>query len=260
MYEFVATSSEVIPVLASDIECIERTYGIEFPEVLRNYYLLHNGRAILRCEVETEGQVLTPWIMIPLKYGEPDFEEVMQAHIQVFSTEAKKYPFVMDTLGRLICWDGIDGSVSVLSEDSHHFTPVCQSIQEFFLLMGAYCQAIKDWDQREKYGQRSGLDMSEIRYVPLGSVVLLHGGTQKVMIVGRGLNVSDNGEQYYFDYGGVLYPNGFEGERMAYFNHENIERVFFAGYDDDDNEMMNARLNDYVNSHPGLKRRKIGEQ
>ena len=97
--------------------------------------------------------------------------------------------------------------------------------------------------------------MSKMNYAPLGSVVVLKGGTQRMIIIARGLNVQDNGETYYFDYGGALYPQGLTGDQMAYFNHDAIGRIFFEGYRDDDNDIMNEKLNEYVEGHPDLKRR-----
>lgn len=97
--------------------------------------------------------------------------------------------------------------------------------------------------------------MTKINYVPLGSVVLLNGGSQRMLIIARGLNVENEGSTYFFDYGGVPYPNGLTGDQMAYFNHDSIERVFFEGYRDDANEIMNDRLNEYIAQHPELKRK-----
>ena len=48
--------------------------------------------------------------------------------------------------------------------------------------------------------------MEKINYIPLGSIVLLSGGTQKVMIISRGLNVQNGGRVLFFDYAGVPYP------------------------------------------------------
>lgn len=92
-------------------------------------------------------------------------------------------------------------------------------------------------------------------FIPLGSVVLLKGGTKRVMIMGHGLSVKDGEETYFFDYAAVLYPEGFIGQDMLYFNHEDIETVFFTGYDDDDNKTVNIRLNEFVAANPNLKRR-----
>ncbi len=101
------------------------------------------------------------------------------------------------------------------------------------------------------------VNMDKVDFLPLGSVVVLKGGARRVIIIGRGLNVANEGETYFFDYGGVPYPTGLIGNRMAYFNHDAIERVFFKGYTDDQDEIVVNRLNDYIEQTPGLKRKEL---
>lgn len=96
--------------------------------------------------------------------------------------------------------------------------------------------------------------MENINYIPLGSVVYLKGGIKKVMVVARAINVTNDGKQYFFDYGGVLYPEGIVGDQMAYFNHDDISGVYFQGCDDDENKGMTEAINKFVASHPDLLR------
>lgn len=93
-----------------------------------------------------------------------------------------------------------------------------------------------------------------IKYVALGSVVLLKGGTQKMLIISRALNVKNGQDTFFFDYGAVPYPDGLVSDRMAYFNHESISNVIFEGYTDAENENMIANINDYLEKNPKLKR------
>ena len=96
--------------------------------------------------------------------------------------------------------------------------------------------------------------MEKIEYLPLGSIVLLKEGVRKVLIIGRALNVKKGDKTYYFDYGGVLYPDGLTGDEMVYFNHDGVVRVYLYGYKDDDNDIMNENINNYVAEHPDLLR------
>lgn len=67
-------------------------------------------------------------------------------------------------------------------------------------------------------------------YLPIGSVVLLKGGTKPIMIFG--VKQLEEGNNETFDYGGVLYPEGNIGPNFTYFfNHENIDKVLFKGYE-----------------------------
>ena len=54
------------------------------------------------------------------------------------------------------------------------------------------------------------------------------------MIVGRGPIFESDGENVYSDYVGVIYPEGINPEDAIFFNHENIEKVVFEGYKDDE--------------------------
>ncbi|MCI7742502.1 MAG: DUF4176 domain-containing protein [Clostridiales bacterium] len=96
--------------------------------------------------------------------------------------------------------------------------------------------------------------MENINYLPLGSIVYLKGGIKKVMVVARAINVANGGKQYFFDYGGVLYPEGITGDQMVYFNHDDVSSIFFRGCDDEENKGMVEVINKYVVSHPDLLR------
>ena len=72
--------------------------------------------------------------------------------------------------------------------------------------------------------------MSEVKMLPLGSVVILKGNVKKMMIIARLIALPVKGQVYRFDYGACLYPEGMVGDSLIYFNQE--------GYTDDDNEIM----------------------
>lgn len=93
-----------------------------------------------------------------------------------------------------------------------------------------------------------------INYVPLGSIVLLKGGSQKLLVIARALNVKNGGSTFFFDYGAVLYPDGLTGDQMAYFNHDNISKVVFQGYSDVDNENVVENINRYLAANPNINR------
>ena len=74
--------------------------------------------------------------------------------------------------------------------------------------------------------------------LPLGSIVYLEEGTQKLVIVGRGaiFEDPDTKEQVFADYMGVLYPMGLQPESTIFFQHENIDEVVFEGYHDEEED------------------------
>ena len=67
--------------------------------------------------------------------------------------------------------------------------------------------------------------------MPIGSVVMLKEAEKPLMIYGIKQFDSDNPDVEY-DYIGVVYPEGNIGAEFQYlFNHEDIEKVLFRGYD-----------------------------
>lgn len=80
--------------------------------------------------------------------------------------------------------------------------------------------------------------------LPIGSIVLLKEGKKKLMVAGiKQTDVSDLKQEY--DYLGLLYPEGSIGENFQYlFNHEDINEVFFRGYEDEEREVFIGKLSE----------------
>lgn len=72
--------------------------------------------------------------------------------------------------------------------------------------------------------------------LPIGTIVYLSGGNQKVMILNRGAIIEQEGQDVLFDYTGALLPEGLTPEQVYYFNHEDIDDIVFKGYSDIDEE------------------------
>ena len=82
--------------------------------------------------------------------------------------------------------------------------------------------------------------------LPIGSVVRLHDGEKRLMIIGiMQSDASGNSKEYA--YLGILYPEGHIGDRFQYlFNQEDIEEVIFRGFEDDERvEFLNKLTNLY---------------
>lgn len=82
--------------------------------------------------------------------------------------------------------------------------------------------------------------------LPNGSVVLLKDSVKKVMIVG----VCQKGGKTpntVWDYTGVLFPEGYlSGDKMFLFNHEQIDKVFALGYQDEEQMLFKAKVDDIM--------------
>ena len=74
-------------------------------------------------------------------------------------------------------------------------------------------------------------------FYPLGSVVRLKNGTKRIMICGR-LQLRES-DQKIFDYCACYYPEGiFEPKDLFFFQHKDIDVVYFLGYQDKEEEMI----------------------
>lgn len=75
--------------------------------------------------------------------------------------------------------------------------------------------------------------------LPIGSIVYLKEGTSKLMILNRGPilpSEETNGKGTMYDYTGCIYPQGLDPNNVFYFNEENIDKVVFEGYKDEEEE------------------------
>ena len=78
--------------------------------------------------------------------------------------------------------------------------------------------------------------------LPVGSVVQLKDGKKRVMIFGIKQSDEENpGKEY--DYVAVLYPEGNLGTDYQFvFNHSDIERIDFRGYEDEERDAFIQQL------------------
>ena len=88
--------------------------------------------------------------------------------------------------------------------------------------------------------------MNYEKYLPIGTVVMLKGGQKKAMIVGFcAMDRGDQGKMY--DYSGCLYPEGMiSSDKMLLFNHDQIDKVYFLGYTDEEEKQFKSKLNEVL--------------
>ncbi len=87
--------------------------------------------------------------------------------------------------------------------------------------------------------------MNDKKYLPIGTVVILKGGTKKLMITG--FCSIPKGEHKIYDYTGCMYPEGILSSSSSFlFDHEQIENVFFKGYNDEEEIAFKERLNGMI--------------
>ncbi|WP_207694352.1 hypothetical protein DOK67_0000938 [Enterococcus sp. DIV0212c] len=76
----------------------------------------------------------------------------------------------------------------------------------------------------------------EKKLYPLGTIVYLKEGTQKIMVVARGVVYQDEETKsdVFVDYMGCAYPEGIDPSQTLFFNEENIDQVVHEGFSDED--------------------------
>ena len=78
--------------------------------------------------------------------------------------------------------------------------------------------------------------------LPIGSVVLLKDAKKRIMITGFYVKENENSDKMY-DYVGVLYPEGVvQSNKNLVFNHDQIDRIFFRGFNDLEEQQFKDRL------------------
>ncbi len=91
----------------------------------------------------------------------------------------------------------------------------------------------------------------EKEFLPVGSVVLLKGGTKRIMVTGF-CSVDNNEQEKMYDYTGCLYPEGIiNSNEICLFDDNQIEQVFFKGYIDSEEIKFKENLNKTLSNIEG---------
>lgn len=81
------------------------------------------------------------------------------------------------------------------------------------------------------------------KYLPIGSVCLLKGGQRYIVVVGY-LGVSAQDRNTVYDYMGAVYPIGIISSEISFmFNHDQIDKVIYRGFENDESKEFNTKLN-----------------
>lgn len=90
--------------------------------------------------------------------------------------------------------------------------------------------------------------MNTEKFLPIGTVVMLNGGSKRVMITGFCTIASDDNSTMY-DYCGCLYPEGVvSSDKNLLFNHNQIAKIFALGYSDDEEKQFKVKLKEVLDN------------
>lgn len=80
------------------------------------------------------------------------------------------------------------------------------------------------------------------KFLPIGTVVLLNGGTKRLMITGY-CSATQEASDTVYDYVACLFPEGnLAGEDVALFNHSQIQSISHMGLVDDEFNNINKEI------------------
>ena len=86
------------------------------------------------------------------------------------------------------------------------------------------------------------------KYLPIGTVVLLKGGKKRAMITGF-CSVAQENQDKIYDYSGCVYPEGYlSSNQVCLFDHDQIEEIFFVGFEDEEEKAFKEKLNTIVSN------------
>ena len=84
------------------------------------------------------------------------------------------------------------------------------------------------------------------KYLPIGTVVLLKGGKKRAMITGF-CSVAQENQDKIYDYSGCVYPEGYlSSNQVCLFDHDQIEKIYFVGFEDEEEVQFKDKLNTIV--------------
>ena len=80
------------------------------------------------------------------------------------------------------------------------------------------------------------------KFLPVGTVVMLEGGSKRIMI--NGFCAIDPAQpKVMFDYSGVLFPEGaLSSDQALLFNHNQIKEIIHMGLEDEESRKFNLRM------------------
>ncbi len=88
--------------------------------------------------------------------------------------------------------------------------------------------------------------MNYEKYLPIGTVVMLKGGSKRAMIIGFCVTPDEDKTKIY-DYTGCLYPEGMlSSNQSLLFNHDQIEKVDYVGLIDEEETNFKKKLSEVI--------------
>lgn len=86
------------------------------------------------------------------------------------------------------------------------------------------------------------------KYLPIGTVTMLKGGSKRVMITGF-CAIDQEKQGKVWDYSGCMYPEGFlSSTQTCLFDHEQIKEIYHLGLVDEEEKEFKETLRKIINT------------
>ncbi len=141
MYNFIKKVKDEELVTISDILAIEKEFNFQMPEMLKEYYLSYNGASIHDCIFSIDGYEVEVAKLVELKYGVLPLEKIINMDRQDGLIPSNMIPIARNSGGDYYYWNNQNGQVYLyLSDNIEDPVWICESVEEFFLLLQNNCQ------------------------------------------------------------------------------------------------------------------------
>lgn len=140
MYNFIKQQKEDYHITKEDLENIEKKYGILFPEVLKKYYLEHNGDTIKLCTFDIDGYNYEIAKIVQLKYGSATFEHIVDGDREDKIIDENMFPVARNEGGDYYYWNKENENINLYyCDDIEYPIYICKNMEELFEIMQKSC-------------------------------------------------------------------------------------------------------------------------
>lgn len=148
MFKFIESLESEKNVNNNYIDEIEKKYNINFPNILREYYLNYNCSKLKECtfkieDIDGEGSEFILDTIIPLKYGTVCLEKEYEWVLKDEYIPNDFIPLAYDMNSDRYYWNSKTGKVYYISDENVE-NPIllCNSVDEFFDILNRSCEEL----------------------------------------------------------------------------------------------------------------------
>lgn len=148
MFKFIESLESEKNVNNNYIDEIEKKYNINFPNILREYYLNYNCSKLKECtfkieDIDGEGSEFILDTIIPLKYGTVCLEKEYEWVLKDEYIPNDFIPLAYDMNSDRYYWNSKTGKVYYISDENVE-NPIllCNSVDEFFNILNRSCEEL----------------------------------------------------------------------------------------------------------------------